>query len=491
VAALQISDDGGNYWKTVWSQAGTNSAGENVFTQKNVSLAAYENSHIMVRFSYRLDLTNGYTGTTTGIGFYVDDITVSNSSEIINSAITVQAGTSFNVTAAVGNTTLRARSQDAQGVWWPWGADLDVTMTNDTVAPVITLTGGNVTVVQGQTYVDAGATALDNVDGDLTANVVVNSAVNSSVIGSYLVTYDVSDAAGNAALQLSRTVSVVADTPPVITLLGASPLTIVQNASYSDSGAAAVDDVDGNVTAGITTLNQVNSAVVGTYAVTYNVSDQAGNAAMQVARTVNVIPAGGAASRGEAVQASITGTTNVVEVASVGEVLSNFSLSAVNGTPPAGVTTPLGLLGYSTTVAAAGAAQTVTFSFSAALPAVFDLYKVDAAGAYTIIPNGNAADQWMLINATTIALTLTDGGVFDLDGIANGVIVDPVAVGVGATPVVVAPAAAPVAAPAAAGGGGCVMRSTSEIDPVFVMILLFSLLVLSRPMVRRLQRHLF
>ncbi len=488
VAALQVSDDGGDYWKTVWSQAGTNSAGENVFTQKNVSLAAYENSHVMIRFSYRLDLTSGYTGTTTGIGFYIDDITVSNSSEIINSAVITQVGTAFNVSAAVGNSTLRARAQDAQGVWWPWGADLDVVMTNDTVAPVITLNGGPATVVQGQPYVDAGATAADNVDGNISANIVVNNGVNVSAIGTYIVTYNVSDAATNAAAQVSRTVQVVADTPPTISLLGSSPLTIIQGATYLDAGATAVDDVDGNVSANVTVLNQVNSAVVGTYQVTYNVSDAAGNAALQRVRSVNVIPVGGAANRGAAVQVSTAGTTNAVEVVSTGEVISSFSLTAASGTPPAGITTPYGVLSYSTTVPVGSLVQTVTLTFSTALPATFSLYKVDNAGAYTLITQGAGADQWLLLGATNIALTLTDGGVFDLDGLVNGVIVDPLAVGVGTTPVAAAPAAP---AAAAAGGGGCVQGSGVGFDPVFVMMLLFSLVVLSRPMVRSLQCRLF
>ena len=60
--------------------------------------------------------------------------------------------------------------------------------------------------------------------------------------------------------------------------------------SYSDPGATASDNIDGNITSSIVTVNPVNTAVVGTYTVTYNVSDAAGNAATQVTRTVYVNP---------------------------------------------------------------------------------------------------------------------------------------------------------------------------------------------------------
>jgi len=81
----------------------------------------------------------------------------------------------------------------------------------DTTNPVITLLGNavvNLTV--GDTYTDAGATAEDNVDGDITANIVKVNPVNMAVVGTYTVTYDVSDAAGNEANQVARTVNVAA-----------------------------------------------------------------------------------------------------------------------------------------------------------------------------------------------------------------------------------------------------------------------------------------
>lgn len=89
----------------------------------------------------------------------------------------------------------------------------------DTVAPVITLLGQEeLTVEAGSAYVDAGATALDNYDGNLTTAIVTDNPVNSTVVGTYLVTYDVADASGNRATQLLRTVHVVDTIPPEVSL---------------------------------------------------------------------------------------------------------------------------------------------------------------------------------------------------------------------------------------------------------------------------------
>jgi large repetitive protein len=160
----------------------------------------------------------------------------------------------------------------------------------DTTAPVITLTGTTpVTVECSNAYTDEGATALDNCDGDLTATIVVVNPVNAAVVGSYTVTYNVSDIASNAAAEVTRTVNVVDTTTPVITLAGAPTITVECGDTYTDAGATALDDCDGDLTLAITTVNPVNTGVVGVYTVTYNVSDAASNAATEVTRTVNVV----------------------------------------------------------------------------------------------------------------------------------------------------------------------------------------------------------
>ena len=165
-----------------------------------------------------------------------------------------------------------------------------VNITPDVTIPVITLLGETeVSLELGSTYTDPGAIAADNIDGDVTENIAVASTVDVNTVGTYTVAYNVSDAAGNAAVQVSRTVSITPDvTIPVITLLGDVTVTIEVGATYTDAGATATDNYDGDLTSSIVTVNPVDTTTVGTYTVTYNVSDAAGNAAVQVARLVKI-----------------------------------------------------------------------------------------------------------------------------------------------------------------------------------------------------------
>ncbi len=109
----------------------------------------------------------------------------------------------------------------------------------DTSPPVITVIGANpATVALGSAYVDRGASATDPEDGDLTAQIVVTNGVDTTTVGTYTVMYRVTDSSGNVATA-ARTVRVVADAPPVLTLNGSNPLTIEGGHPYADPGATA------------------------------------------------------------------------------------------------------------------------------------------------------------------------------------------------------------------------------------------------------------
>lgn len=79
----------------------------------------------------------------------------------------------------------------------------------DTVKPVITLTGSaTINLTVGDTYNELGATATDNIDGNLTSSIVTTGTVNTNTAGTYTRNYNVSDAAGNPADQVSRSIVV-------------------------------------------------------------------------------------------------------------------------------------------------------------------------------------------------------------------------------------------------------------------------------------------
>ena len=114
-----------------------------------------------------------------------------------------------------------------------------VTVTPDATIPVITLTGeSSVTVEAATSYTDDGASAVDNIDGDVSSSITTVSNVDINVPGTYSVTYNVSDAAGNAATEVVRTVNVVDTTAPVITLSGGTDGTTVDS-PYTNNNPSA------------------------------------------------------------------------------------------------------------------------------------------------------------------------------------------------------------------------------------------------------------
>ena len=162
----------------------------------------------------------------------------------------------------------------------------------DTTSPTLTLNGIDPeTVFITGSYSDAGATVSDNdnsVDGTTIA--CDDSAVDTGTAGSYTVFCDFTDPSGNSATTVTRTVNVVDDIAPVITLLGSDPQTIIITDPYVELGATASDVNDGDITELIVIdASLVDTSTVGSYPVTYDVTDSAGNPATTITRTVNVI----------------------------------------------------------------------------------------------------------------------------------------------------------------------------------------------------------
>ena len=109
-------------------------------------------------------------------------------------------------------------------------------VVQDTTAPVITLNGEvNLTLFQGGTYTELGASAIDNMDGDVT--VTVNSSVDTSTEGTYTIRYSATDRSGNKA-EATRTVNVVI--PQLVSLI------LESNATSLNLGEKAVLIVTGN-----------------------------------------------------------------------------------------------------------------------------------------------------------------------------------------------------------------------------------------------------
>jgi len=170
--------------------------------------------------------------------------------------------------------------------------DYAVRVVNDGDKPVITLNGADTVFIEQKPvpdYVSLGATATDPSQGDVTANVTMGTDVDQTLAGIYFETYNAMDASGNAADEVTRVVFVVSDqTAPVITLIGAADETVEVGTVWTDLGATAIDNKEGNITAAIVTSGSVDHTELGVYTITYSIQDNQGNAS-SVDRIVRVV----------------------------------------------------------------------------------------------------------------------------------------------------------------------------------------------------------
>lgn len=176
-------------------------------------------------------------------------------------------------------------------------ANTEKTQTEkDTTKPVITLLGADtVTVAVGSKYKDKGAIAKDNVDGDITKKIKTTSDVDTAIEGEYTVTYTVKDKAGNKATKTRKVIVKEGaqeetkekdTTAPVITfnhpetyqkVCKNDKLDISKDGVY---GYTAIDDVDGDLTSKVKITGVKTTTKLGTFTLTYKVSDKSKNQAV-------------------------------------------------------------------------------------------------------------------------------------------------------------------------------------------------------------------
>ncbi len=205
-----------------------------------------------------IELGEGYTelGATTDDGTAIS----------INASTFVDAVGSYTITYDATDASSNVASQVTRSV-----------TVIDTTAPIITLTGDNPQVIElGEGYTELGATTDDG------TAISIDTSSFIDAIGNYTITYDATDASGNIAAQVIRSVTVVDTTAPIITLIGDNPQIVEQAEGYVELGATTDD---GSMVV-IDTSGFINEE--GTYMITYNATDANGNNALQVTRTVIV-----------------------------------------------------------------------------------------------------------------------------------------------------------------------------------------------------------
>jgi len=144
----------------------------------------------------------------------------------------------------------------------------------------------------GCAYVEAGFSAIDNLNKNITSMVVTSGVLDINVVGQYVLTYRVSDDLNNESF-VTRTINVLANQKPVITAtanvkvnstaVSCGAMVVVQNATATDDCAVGTPVGVRSDGLGLNT-----SYPVGITTIRWNVSDNLGNAAVEVLQTVTV-----------------------------------------------------------------------------------------------------------------------------------------------------------------------------------------------------------
>ena len=108
--SAEVSTDSGGTWTSVFSRNGvglSSALWDPAFISRSVSLASYAGQIIRVRFILR---GNGSVspGTSSSFGFFIDDITITNATELVGTTTTAlaAAATSFTLNAATAGAPL-------------------------------------------------------------------------------------------------------------------------------------------------------------------------------------------------------------------------------------------------------------------------------------------------------------------------------------------------------------------------------------------------
>lgn len=135
-ARVEVSQDGGTSWQTVFEQAGTqsgftSSTGETTFTPKQVSLSAYVGRTVQLRFSYRF-ISGGsyYPQTSNSAGWFIDDIKLDAIQRVIQTGTPIDIGnnTQFSISPTqVGEMLLQVRP-GMYGFYGDWSAVKNVSV---------------------------------------------------------------------------------------------------------------------------------------------------------------------------------------------------------------------------------------------------------------------------------------------------------------------------------------------------------------------------
>ncbi len=177
----------------------------------------------------------------------------------------------FEIIGEVDYTTLGRYDVKVQAEYRREKIEAEITIVvEDNSAPVITLVKNQENYTHPKDhYVEEGYTAVDNHDGDVTAQVVREENEGTII-------YTVTDSSGNTA-KIERKIVYKDLIAPVITLKGEREITLNIGETYVEPGYEAIDECDGDISTRVEVEGTVDCSTFGGYTITYKVKDSSGN----------------------------------------------------------------------------------------------------------------------------------------------------------------------------------------------------------------------
>lgn len=219
-----------------------------------------------------LDYGSPFIDPGVSVGFH--------GTQLLKNGIAVDAALTRDGRVDIDTTGTYTLTYRADFLWYHTQAQRVIHIV-DRRPPELTLRGEQeLYVLPGQPYEEPGYTAWDDYDGSLTE--MVHTSEQDGVI-----TYWVEDQAGNRT-EKTRLLHYDDPTPPELTLLGDSVITLEPTTAYEEPGYTAWDNCDGDLTAQVTVEGTVDIYHGGDYILTYTVSDAFGNTT-RAERTVTVV----------------------------------------------------------------------------------------------------------------------------------------------------------------------------------------------------------
>ncbi len=151
--SAEVSEDSGLTWTELWVRNGNGSGSsldwDSTFQARSISLTPYAGKLVRIRFMFRW---NGSTflGTDTDRGIFLDDISVSSATELVNTTSTTLASsaTSFTLNATtagsslVAGTTYYLRMRPNVGTKWFNDSPLKLVTAQSAITPFTTWQSG-------------------------------------------------------------------------------------------------------------------------------------------------------------------------------------------------------------------------------------------------------------------------------------------------------------------------------------------------------------